>query len=341
MAKETGLEDNAGDEALYGFGGRLSADFPSQILMDITEICNLACTHCPHPGFARSEHYAGRQLDPALNEKMVEEVRLHGQGRTQYIRYAANGEPLVHPNAYDMIEAAVKYSGVYVTLTTNGTIMNEKRTLRLLESGIHMIDISLDAYSPETYARLRVGGDLNITRSNVLRLIEWAKNSKAETRVVVSYVEQPLNCNETKDFESFWKDNGADYVVVRRLHSCSGAKEELRIQRRLANKNIKRRPCLYPWERLVINAGGEVAFCPSDWVHGSVIADYRTTTIQEIWQGNFYSKLRNAHISGNYTEYAFCGQCPDWEATRWPWEGRSYADMIEEFTHKNKPIKSK
>jgi MoaA/NifB/PqqE/SkfB family radical SAM enzyme len=315
----------------YGFGGRLAADFPSQILMDITEVCNLACTHCPHPTFATSEHYSGRHLNPALNEKMIEEVRQYGQRRTQYIRYASNGEPLVHPNGYDMIQSAVDHSGVFVTLTTNGKIMNEKRTQRLLESGVHLIDISIDAFKPETYAKIRVKGNLEVTRENVLRLIRWVKESKAKTKVVVSFVEQPQNTNETVDFESYWKDRGADFVVIRRLHSCSGAMVELADMRRQAKGQQQRRPCLYPWERIVINARGDLAFCPSDWVHGSYVADYVKTTIKEEWQGNFYRRLRDAHLKSDYQNHAFCGQCPDWASTRWPHEGRSYADMIEEF----------
>jgi MoaA/NifB/PqqE/SkfB family radical SAM enzyme len=317
----------------YGFSGRLAADFPSQILMDITEVCNLACTHCPHPAFAKSEHYAGRHLDPALNEKMVEEVRQYGQGKTQYIRYAANGEPLVHPNGYDMIETAVKHSGVYVTLTTNGKIMNEKRTQRLLEAGVHLIDVSIDAFSPETYAKIRVKGDLEVTRGNVLRLLQWVRESNADTKVVVSFVEQPSNRHEVLDFENYWKQQGADFVIIRRLHSCSGAITGLAEMRRKDLQQLKRRPCLYPWERIAVNARGDLAFCPSDWVHGSYVADYRQATIRETWQGKFYKALRAAHLSDDYGQHRFCGACPDWEATRWPHQGRSYADMVEEFIH--------
>jgi pyruvate-formate lyase-activating enzyme len=315
----------------FGFGGRLTEEFPSQILMDITEVCNLACTHCPHPAFAQSEHYGGRHLDPALNEKMIEEVQQHGQGRTQYIRYASNGEPLVHPQGYDMIQSAVDHSGVYVTLTTNGKIMNEKRTQRLLESGVHLIDISIDAFRPETYARIRVKGNLDVTRANVLRLIGWVRESGARTKVVVSFVEQPENAAEAGDFESYWKDQGADYVVIRRLHSCSGAVSSLAEQRRQALVDARRRPCLYPWERIVINARGDLAFCPSDWVHGSFVRDYRKTTIRDEWQGDFYAALRHAHQRNDYGNHSFCGNCPDWAQTRWPHEGRSYADMIEEL----------
>lgn len=321
----------------YDFSGRLSADFPSQILMDITEVCNLACIHCPHPSFAKSEHYAGRHMDPALNEKMIEEVRLHGQGKTQYIRYSSNGEPLVHPEGYSMIEAAVKYAGVYVTLTTNGKIMNEKRTQRLLDAGVHMIDISIDAFKPETYAKIRVKGNLDVTRENVLRLLRWIRESKSSTKVVVSFVEQPQNVAEAADFERYWKDQGVNSVVIRRLHTCSGAVQELANTRRRDLSTVTRRPCLYPWERIAINARGDLAFCPSDWVHGSYIADYRTTSIHAEWQGKFYTALRAAHLQNNYANHAFCGNCPDWAATRWPHEGRSYADMVEEFIAQEKP----
>lgn len=315
----------------YGFGGRLSAAFPSQVLMDITEICNLECIHCPHPDFKRSAHYAARHLDPDLNAKMVDEVRRHGRGVTQYIRYASNGEPLVHPHAYDMLEEAVRHSGVYVTLTTNGTIMNEKRTGRLLEAGVHMIDISIDAFRPETYARIRRKGNLHVTRDNVLRLIAWVRESRAATKVVVSFVEQADNAAEIPDFERFWTDAGADSVVIRRQHSCSGAMVALADVRRGLAQAASRKPCLYPWERIVVTAAGDLAFCPSDWVHGSRLADYRTTTIHDTWGGATYARLRQAHLSNDYTAHAFCGQCPDWEATRWPGEGRSYADLVDDF----------
>ena len=321
----------AGTAGHYGFGGRLTEAFPSQILIDITEICNLACTHCPHPQFKVSPHYGARHLDPDLNSKMVDEVRTHGGGATQYIRYASNGEPLVHPCAYDMLDEAVRYSGVYVTLTTNGTIMNETRTTQLLDAGVHMIDVSIDAFHDETYARIRRNGKLHVTRGNVQRLLRWVHESRAVTKVAVSFVEQPENAAEAADFERFWTDEGADAVIVRRQHSCSGAMVPLADLRRNLVASVPRKPCLYPWERIAVTAAGDLAFCPSDWVHGSRLADYRETTILETWHGSAYAALRRAHLTGDYRAHGFCGQCPDWEATRWPHEGRSYADLIGEF----------
>lgn len=316
----------------YDFQGRLKAEFPSQIIVDATEVCNLECIHCPHPEFKRSEHYATRYLDVAIHTKMVDEVRQYAQGHTQYIRYTSNGEPLVHPAIYDMLDYAVKNSGVFVTLTTNGTIMNEKRIEKLLASGLHMVDISIDAFLPETYAEIRRGGTLETTRANVLKLMEIKKRIGAATRIVVSFVEQPQNTGEVADFESYWKQQGADFVVIRRLHSAAGGVSAIAMDMKQTQQSVDRKPCLYPWERILLNPRGELAFCPQDWSHGSVLADYRTTTIREVWQGEAYRQLREAHLTNQYNAFPFCAQCPDWAQTRWPGEGKSYADLVEAFS---------
>lgn len=315
----------------YGFQGRLTAGFPSQIVVDATEVCNLACVHCPHPDFKKSEHYRARYLPAELNAKMVDEVRTHGASLTQYIRYTSNGEPLIHPAIYDMLDYSVKHSGVLVTITTNGTIMNESRIERLLASGLHVIDISIDAHTDETYARIRVNGRLSVTRQNVHRLLQLKALHRARTKIVVSFVEQPQNTHEVAAFEAYWKNAGADYVIIRRLHSAAGGVAGIADALRHDQAAEPRRPCLYPWERILLNPRGELAFCPQDWTHGSVVRDYATTTIRETWQGEFYRRLREAHLGNNYCDHRFCGQCPDWKGTRWPGEGRSYADMVAEF----------
>lgn len=300
----------------YGFGGRLTRDFPSQVIVDVTEVCNLACIHCPHPAFKESEHYGARFLPVELSEKAVSEVAKHG---AQYIRYCAEGEPMTHPRIYDMLDDAVNRSRTFVTLTTNGTMLDMRRIDRLLKSGLHMIDVSLDAFSPDTYAKIRVGGDLREVRKNVINLIDAAHGT--DTRIAVSFIQQKDNADEAEAFEAFWTDAGAWRVVVRRLHSAAGALIK-------GGKQEGRYPCVYPWERIVLAPSGFLKFCPQDWFGGSNIADYRETTISETWRGDFYRKLRESHLKGACS--GVCKGCPDWAQTRWPGAGLSYANLIED-----------
>lgn len=313
----------------YRFGGRLTAAFPSQVIIDVTERCNLACTHCPHPAFKGSPHYAGRLIDPALVAKAVSEVADTGDGVVQQIRFASEGEPLLHRRLVEMIADAVRRSGTFVSLTTNGVLLSEDRVARLVDTGVDLVDVSLDALHPETYARIRVRGDLAVTRAGVERLIARARAHGTRTRVVVSYVEQPANAGETAAFERFWQEAGAHSVVIRRQHSAAGAVIAVAdlLRRRPAAET--RRPCVYPWERILLTPRGTLSFCPVDWVQGSTLADYERTTIREVWQGARYAALRRAHLANDFSAHAFCGQCPDWQETRWPHEGTSYATLVE------------
>lgn len=313
----------------YGFGGRLSETFPSQVIIDVTELCNLACTHCPHPAFRRSPHYGGRSLDPALNTKAIAEVAAAGPGIVRQVRYTSEGEPLLNPAVFAMLGEAVAHAGTFVSITTNGTLLTPDRVDRLIATGVHLVDISLDALTPETYARIRVKGDLTGTRAGVQRLIRAARASGCPTRIIVSYIEQPENAHETAGFERYWHDAGAHDVAIRRLHSASGAIAAVADRLRARGAALDRRPCVFPWDRVVLKPRGVLSFCPADWTHGSSLADYRATTIAELWQGRRYAALRLAHLTNDYRGHEFCAQCPDWQETRWPDEGPSYATLVE------------
>ena len=207
----------------YGFYERLSKEFPSQVMVDITEVCNLGCIHCTHPKFKLSSSYNKRMINPEINKKMVDEVAKHGKGITKYIRYTSNGEPLVHPKSYEILQYAVDNSGTKVTLTTNGTLLKEKKMKKLLSTGLHMIDISIDAYSNEIYKKVRVGGDLDITKKNVLRLLELNDEVGHKTKIIVSFVEQKENSHEIEKFKEFWQNQSVDEVLIRKLHTNSGS----------------------------------------------------------------------------------------------------------------------
>ena len=313
----------------YGFNGRLSKKFPSQVMLDITEVCNLACIHCTHPVFKKSDVYTKAMLSTELNKKMVDEVKVFGKGITKYIRYTSNGEPLVHPKSYEMLTYAVQNSGTKVTLTTNGTLLNEKKMLKLLESGLHMIDISIDAFKNETYEKVRVNGNLEITKKNVLKLIELNKKNGGKTKILVSFVEQEKNKLEVEEFRRFWNNAGVSEVLIRSLHTNAGSNTNNYSNIDENKENIKRYPCLYPWERIVLTAKGMLSFCPTDWFGKTKIEDYRNTSIEKVWKSRFYDDLREQHQSCNFTN-SFCEKCPDWKNTSWPMDKKkSYADLVE------------
>jgi MoaA/NifB/PqqE/SkfB family radical SAM enzyme len=317
------------EKMIYGFQKHLSAEFPSQIIVDVTQYCNLACIHCPHSDFSKSEAFSGAHLDVELHKKLIDEVATDGFGYCQYLRYTANGETLIHPRIDEILEYACKNSKTKINVTTNGMLLGEAKAKKLLDIGVDVFDISIDAFSNEVYSQVRVKGDLDKTRANVLELLRLIKVHNYKTKVVVSFVEQPLNKHEVDAFEDFWTKAGADFVVVRKLHSAGGSKKGIKSKMEEYIGKLERKPCVYPWERLTLMPNGMISFCPTDWKHQSEIVDFHKHSIKEIWQGDFMLKLREAHIKNDFCSFCFCEQCPDWINTRWPKEGSAYSDVMK------------
>lgn len=314
----------------YGFGGYLSAEFPSQINVDVSEFCNLLCVHCPYETVTKAKGSKRRNLDEALHTKLIDEIAEHGRPHCRFLRYTGDGEPLLHPHLPRMLAYAVERTGLPVNLTTNGLLLTEERTRALVDAGVSVFDISLDAHTPQTYAQVRVGGDLAMAQANTRRLIERIKATGASAKVVVSFVRQPLNEAEVEDFQTFWTAEGANQVVIRRRHSCAASFDDI-ARTMWQAAPVPRTPCLYPWERLVVKPDGQFSFCPADWMHEAEIGSLADSTVREVWQGPAMTALRAAHLGNDYRGQAFCGKCPDWSVIRWPDEGRSYATMMHEF----------
>jgi len=320
--------------AEYGFYDRLTKDFPSQIIVDVCEVCNYECIHCPQNHFKKSKYFSGAFLSEELNKKLVDEVNEYGNGLTQQIRFTANGEPFLHPGIIDILEYAVLYSGTLISVTTNGSLLDGQKIERLLEMNIGLIDFSLDALNDETYIKIRRQGDFNVVRDNILKMLDLKKRMSSSTKIVVSFVKQEQNISEADDFQKYWEEKGVDHVVMRKCHSAAG----------FFYKNNKEpsdiMPCVFPWERIVLSPDGGLEFCPASWEGKTTIhPNYFKTTIHDLWNSDKYTALRNEHLIGKFNRFAVCGDCPDRESSIWPEnrtkDYRGYGDMISDFISEN------
>ncbi len=315
--------------SIGSFGGYLTQDYPSHIVVDVTEFCNLACVHCPFVSVTKPKGKARHQLAPELHKKLAQDVAKDGKKSCRFVRYSGEGEPLLHPHIIEFL-SEMSAVGAQTSLTSNGLLLTQERCEAIVAAGTSAVDISIDAFKPETYAKIRVGGDFETMQAGVKRLIAAKRAANSPLKIMTSFIHQEGNEGEDEDFKAYWQDQGADLVFIRDLHSCAGHQKEL-AQKMWAAAPKPRTPCLYPWERLNLKADGFVHFCPADWEHGSRVGDFRKQTMAEIWQSPEMEAVRQAHVTNDFSAHSFCGQCPDWSVIRWPWQGRTYASAMHEF----------
>lgn len=103
--------------------------------LEITNICNLACSFCP--GTKREKCFMSAESFAVLASKL----RPH----TQYLYLHLMGEPLLHPDLERLLLIAEKL-GFKVIITTNGTLLEEKAELLLSSASVHKINISLQSF---------------------------------------------------------------------------------------------------------------------------------------------------------------------------------------------------
>ena len=106
----------------------------SRVYVEITNICNRACTFCP--GTKREKRRMTVEEFSHILDKL--------EGITKYIYLHVMGEPLTHPELTTFVSMASE-RGFKCAITTNGTLLR-KRGTELLESPIYKVNISIHSF---------------------------------------------------------------------------------------------------------------------------------------------------------------------------------------------------
>ena len=131
--------------------GRISA--PLHVRLKPTNRCNHRCAYCCYrnPALPLSEEMHERDEIP--REKMRELAGDLVAMGVRAVTFSGGGEPLCYPHIREAIEMLVD-GGVKVAVLTNGALLRGELA-RLLALRGTWVRISMDAASPELYARTR------------------------------------------------------------------------------------------------------------------------------------------------------------------------------------------
>lgn len=300
----------------YDFPSEKAREFPPMVILDVCNVCNLECIHCPHVALKKEDAYTPIFLKWEYFEKIANEV---GKHPGTLLRYASDGESLLHPRFIDMVAYAHRVGVNPQNLTTNGYLLDAHKSQALLEAGMDIIDVSLDALRKETYERIRKKSNFHRVMSNVHKLIELRDRINPAMKIMVSIVDQPEAADEVEDFVNHWTPL-VDRVLVRKFCNVLGLVKALGEKA----EAISRYPCPQFWKRVTITCSGHFRFCVEDWRNQTVVGHVEKDSIEEIWKGEMYERLRRLHLNGHYEEIPLCKTCTDWQAS--PWEyGYDYA----------------
>lgn len=287
-----------------------AGDFPRVVLIDTISYCDLRCTMCVHKEMTRKKGI----MPWNLFTKIIDEIAEADKDVRVWMVFF--GEALIlkktKPTIFDMIAYAKSKGLTNVVLNSNANLLDEKAARGLIDSGLDAIYFGIDAYTPETYAKLRVGGDYSRVINNIENFIRLKRERGAEKpKVCVQFVEMDINAHEKEDFINFWRRKGT-IVKIRPKVSWGGLIDAPN----LILGNGDRWPCHWAMQTMSITNTGKVVTCAVDLDARFVAGDVNTQSLKEIWNHKL-KKLRQLHASKRFEDLPDnCKECKDWQSAR-------------------------
>ncbi len=295
------------------FGSSEAKCFPKMVVCGLSFRCNARCIHCPNAttGFTATLKGNDQLMDWKTLYLVADECAQYSHS---IIRVSSAGEILVHPESIQMIEYMLKVKEDHnVVLTTNGLLLTLDKAKRLLAAGIRAIEFSIDAHRQETYEKIRIGLDFDKVKNNLDRLVAERDRKGYDTKIMVSIIEQPVNETEIEEIRRYWEAH-VDEVLIRRLLTFKGI-----IPRRDKYPTLLENgaPCPFLWDRVLVDAVGDVRGCVSDLYNISRLGNVHEKSITSLWQGEPLNSWRKLHLEGQPYKALPCRGCQDMEYKSW------------------------
>jgi radical SAM protein with 4Fe4S-binding SPASM domain len=288
--------------------------FPLHLDIEITSYCNLLCPMCPRTHRIKRGEWKNRSMRFDTFKKIIDEGVPLGLKAVNLNNF---GESLFNKHLVKMIDYAKTAGVIDIMMHTNGTVLTEDLSCGLINAGLDKIIFSVDSISKHLYEKIRVGGKFEPTIAAIRQLAALRRKLKSETpNIRISMVRMKENAHEAGQFEAFWGDD-ADSITYVDYRNQDGLDSEDRYVRK--NKEHKHYACPSLWQRMTINATGEVTACCRDAGKRLIIGNRsESPKLVDIWNGAALREARALHKAGRAHEIEACDGCDHirgWQAT--------------------------
>ncbi len=228
------------------------------------------------------------------------------------------GEPLRHPKLGEVLRTlrpSGRNSGVYgLAIRTTLVDLTDQHIDWLLECGVDVVEVMLDAWSDGLYATLHARGDANVGNikralAAIDRLSQRREQDRSATPIVVpSMTKCRENVHELDDFHDGWLRR----VGAVAIHGYSHRAGQLEDRSVIRMTPPTRNACRRLKSRCVVLADGSVTLCDQDFKGAQGVGNLREHSLEAIWRGARFEHIRKRHALGDYAVASLCESCDEW-----------------------------
>tara|TARA_Y100000389_G_C17427078_1_gene500216 strand:+ start:598 stop:1800 length:1203 start_codon:yes stop_codon:yes gene_type:complete len=273
-------------------------NYPPCIQIEPTSVCNLRCIMC----YQSDKTFSGKSngfmgfMKFDLFKKIIDEI----EGKIEAVTFASRGEPTLHPDLDKFLDYC-KDKFLALKLNTNATLLNEKKIHSLLSSDLQQLVLSIDEKNKENYEKIRVNAKFEVIMKNLKMLKEIREKhyKKSKLRIRISGVK--VNTNQSVDGHNEFYKEFADEVILVDYGPWESAYDE--------PVNDIKEPCSELYKMMYVWYDGKVNPCDYDYKSQLARENVKNNTIKSIWNSDYYSKLRDLHMSNQRNQLEPCKRC--------------------------------
>lgn len=292
--------------------------FPPQVIIDLTNTCNLQCPVCP-TGMKLANRRKG-----IMSLRSFSDLISQLKNRVLAVHLYNWGEPLRLPD-FARYCAVAKAAGLVVSASSNLNVtIDSVKADELVSSGLDRLLVSFDGIQEGTYSLYRKGGCFETVIDNLAKLVE-AKSKSGRCRPVIEliFVKHRRNAEEVKYLANLCLKMKIDsYRVVDMLLPLGyGSDIEMARQwiedHRLNESGIgldipvgqRGRRCFHLWKSPVVNWDMTISPCCFVYDVGDDFSDLGRDRFPEAWNSESFIKARKMFVRKSDEPIAPCCKC--------------------------------
>lgn len=308
----------------------VATSYPHGLLYSPYSSCNMNCIHCI------SRHT--RKHSVHVSAWMKQDIKAHAdakQLRWMFTDYSGDifFAEHINPGELDFILGL----GIAIHIDTNGAYLTEALIERIMSSKVDALSLSVDAALDETYHAIRRGAPPIERIFQIAKAVVEARTRHGRNcnfRICMGYTLMRSNLHELPLFIQEAAKAGVDAVGCRHIEvyhadmeseslfhhkkyfnsmraACIELAKSLGIRLNIGPELHDtpriggRQPCGLPWASATVLANGDILAC---CVPGSKMGNINEHSLESIWQGEAYRRLRARVNSADPP--SLCKQCP-------------------------------
>lgn len=196
--------------------------YPIEIEIGISGACNHRCIFCA----VDYMDYKPIMLDAGV---MARNLNIMGSKGVRSVIYAGEGEPMLNPEAEDIINTT-KACGIDAAMSTNGVLFTRERLEGCLKS-LTWVRYSIAGATSTTYEHIHQcrKGDLERALSNMEDAVRVKREQHLNTTLGAQLLLLPENKHEVIQLADMMRSIGFDYFTVKPFSQHPSSKAKLSV----------------------------------------------------------------------------------------------------------------